>query len=228
MLRQEVRFFAPALSTKTKLRDRNKLNFLVCLVRRKWSTGPQDSEPWFSVSHRQPCWTAGPDRDPLLPKCYFDFKITRRPLSKGEGPHVAVRPYVWTPLFCKHMEPLEQRFACSAVLGLRLCGVLKLPQSTSLPAIQTFFFFILVSRRQPLQKGTPVTTSNSSQGERQYWSSRDSSLPASFSTNLMLWHLRFDARRKKQLPIDSQVTTDDRRRTQSVDWHRATAPVWKT
>lgn len=140
LLRQEVRFFAPALSTKTKLRVRNKLNFLVCLVRRKRSTGPQDSEPWFSVSHRQPCWTAGPDRDPLLPKCYFDFKITRRPLSKGEGPHVAVRPYVWTPLFCKHMEPLEQRFACSAVLGPRLCGVLKLPQSTSLPAIQTFFF----------------------------------------------------------------------------------------
>lgn len=140
LLRQEVRFFAPALSTKTKLRVRNKLNFLVCLVRRKWSTGPQDSEPWFSVSHRQPCWTAGNWPGPIIAQMLFRFQNNSQTIKRRRRAARGRQAVVWTTLFCKNMEPLEQRFACSAVLGPRLCGVLKLPQSTSLPAIQTFLF----------------------------------------------------------------------------------------
>ena len=156
----------PSALNKNKT-ESQKWAQLSCLPREKIGSnqpGCRTGSNDFLFSRRQPCWTAGNWPVPVTAriwecraKCYFDFQSNSQTIKQRRRAARGRQGVVWTPLFCKHMEPLEQRFAA---LGPRLCGVLKLPQSAGLPAIQTFFFFffffsILVSRWQPLQKGRP-------------------------------------------------------------------------
>ena len=216
----------PSALNKNKT-ESQKWAQLSCLPREKIGSnqpGCRTGSNDFLFSRRQPCWTAGNWPVPVTAriwecraKCYFDFQTNSQTIKQRRRAARGRQGVVWTPLFCKHMEPLEQRFAA---LGPRLCGVLKLPQSAGLPAIQTFFFFFFfpswLADDSLCKRAGPVTTSNSSQGGTAVSIERRLITPI-FSTNLMLWHLRFDARRKKQLPIDGQVTADDRRRAQ-VFW----------